>query len=181
MLIDQHIVATWDKAARGANSRVQRPRLAPAYPLPPYQAQPDTEMLLHSIAADTALQRRGPSEPRGPVETVAPITRRDWNRGDGVLDWLSHTDRIDISLSPPSSRLQTRWPAHLPRPLFALRPGDTARIEWNGRFATSLGGSVRSSYYAHHIYWLAFTDTPHERLFLDARPYKTIDLRAHIY
>jgi hypothetical protein len=181
MLIVQHIAETWDKAARGANSRARRPRLAPAYPLPPYEAPPGTEMLLHCIAANTALQRRGPSEAWGPVETIAPLSRRDWLRGHGELSWRSHADRIDIILSPPSGRLQTRWPAHLPRPLFALRPGDTARIEWSGRLATSLGGSVRSSYYAHHIYWLAFTDRPAERLFLDATPRKSIDLTAHIY
>ena len=181
MLIVQHIVATWDKATRGANSPVPRPRLATAYPMPPYQVPAGTEMLLHRIAADAEMQRRGLSEARGPVESIAPLTRRDWERGDGVLGWRAHADRIDISLSRPSSRLQTRWPAHLPSPLFALHPGDTARIEWNGRLATSLFGSVRSTYYAHHIYWLAFTDEPAERLFIDATPRKSIDLTAHIY
>jgi hypothetical protein len=69
-----------------------------------------------------------------------------------------------------------RWP-----PLFTLREGETARIDWNGRFRTSLFGSNRSSYYEQHIYWLALTGDPPPRLFLDATPRKHVDLRTEIY
>jgi len=72
----------------------------------------------------------------------------------------------------------SKWPAHLPSPLFTLHPGDTARIDWNGRFAF---GSNHSSYYEQHIYWLAMADAVEPRLFLDATPRKHVDLRGDIY
>ncbi len=183
MLVLQHIMARWDKATRGANSPVQRPRLAPAYALPAQDGGASTaaidgrtQMLLHQIHSGMVF-----GEP-GPTEAIGPIARADWLRGHPTLGWLAHPDRIDISLSNPSeNRLQTRWPAHLPSLLFALGPGETARIEWNGRFRTSLFVSNRATCYEQHIYWLAFTDEPSERLFLDAQPKKAIDLTTHIY
>lgn len=186
MLVLQHIMARWDKATRGANSPVQRPRLAPAYALPVPDAAKDggsggsspgtAEMLLHQVNSDMVF-----GEP-GPTEAIGLVTRAEWLRSHPALGWLAHPGRIDISLSNPSEyRLQTRWPAHLPRPLFALERGDTARIEWNGRFRTSLFGSNCATYYEQHVYWLAFVEAPTERLFLDAEPRKTVDLTTHIY
>jgi len=82
---------------------------------------------------------------------------------------------------PSAWRLQTKWPAFLPSPLFTLRPGDVARIDWNARLRRSTFGSNRASYYEQHLYWLALADTPHLRLFLDSRPRKHVDLRTEIY
>lgn len=182
MLVLQHIMARWDKATRGANSPVQRPRLAPVYPLPVPAAGKDgggggtAEMLLHRIQSDMIFGQPGPTE------SIGPIARADWLRAHPALGWLAHPDRVDITLSNPSfDRLQTPWPAHLPRPLFKLERGETARIEWNGRFRTSLFGSNRASYYEQHIYWLAFVEAAAERLFLDAEPRKVVDLTTHIY
>ncbi|WP_077147185.1 hypothetical protein [Sphingopyxis sp. KK2] len=179
MLVLQHIIARWDKATRGANGPVRRPRLAPVYALPAHDGgaiDGRTEMLLHQVHSDMIFGQPGPTE------SIGAIARADWLRSHPALGWLAHPDRVDIGLSNPSEhRLQTRWPAHLPRPLFALERGETARIEWNGRFRTSLFGSNRASYYEQHVYWLAFTDAPTERLFLDAQPKKVIDLTGHMY
>jgi hypothetical protein len=120
------------------------------------------------------------------VERSGPVTREEWHcggpNGDTVLDWHLHPGSVDIVLSRPSDyRLQTKWPAFLPSPLFALRPGDIARIDWNARLRMSTSGSNRSSYYEQHIYWLALTHAPEPRLFLDSAPRKHVDLRTEIY
>ena len=44
-----------------------------------------------------------------------------------------------------------------------------------------MSGHNRSTYYEQHLYWLAVTSEPRERLFLDADPKKSIDLRTEIY
>ena len=99
-----------------------------------------------------------------------------------MLDWHYRGGEADIVLSPPSPyRLQTKWPARLPSPLLTLRAGDVVRIDWNGRLRRSLFGSNRSSYYEQHTYWLALSDRPEPRLFLDAAPVKHVDLRTEIY
>jgi hypothetical protein len=120
------------------------------------------------------------------VERSGPVTREEWRldgpNGDTVLDWHLHPGSADIAISRPGgSRLQTKWPAFLPSPLFTLRPGDVARIDWNARLRRSAGDSNRSTYYEQHIYRLALTDTPDPRLFLDAAPRKHVDLRTGIY
>jgi hypothetical protein len=117
---------------------------------------------------------------------LGAVTREEWRLGgpnaDTVLDWHLHPNAADIVISRPGgSRLQTKWPAFLPSPLFTLRPGDVARIDWNARLRMSSGDSNRSSYYEQHIYWLALTDAPEPRLFLDATPRKHVDLRTEIY
>lgn len=117
---------------------------------------------------------------------AGPVTRESWRRGDPfadtVLDWHLHPGSADIVLSSPSvQRLQTKWPGFLPSPLFTLRWGETARIDWNGRLRMSTSGSNRASYYEQHIYRLALADAPHPRLFLDTEPRKHVDLRTEIY
>lgn len=179
MLIIQHIWSRWTKASRGTDvGRLQRPRLHEAYELPHSNEPADT--LLHEILA--VEEDRG----FGTEERLGPVTREEWARPQPwcatPLDWRVGKGLVEIVLSRPSEyRLQTKWPAHLPRPLFVLRPGDIARIDWNGRFRMSLFGSNRSSYYEHHIYWLALADAPMPRLFLDAEPRKHVDLRTEIY
>ena len=119
-------------------------------------------------------------------ESVSPITQEEWARARPhratPLGWHLRKGAADIRLTNPSEyRLRTKWPAFLPSPLFTLRPGETARIDWNGRLRMSLFGSNRSYYYEQHTYWLAFAAAPEPRLFLDARPKKHVDLRTEIY
>lgn len=176
MLVIQHIRHLWSKGSRGANTYA-RPILDRVYPLPEPSAveNPQQQALVHSISSDMW---------REPIvmESAGVLSHADWIASDSTLDWQLRGADVAITLRSPSRwRLQTGWPRWLPAPLFVLRPGETARIEWNGRFRYSLFGSNRSSYYEQHVYWLAVTDAPHERLFLDAKPRKDIDLRRHIY
>lgn len=177
MLVIQHIWTKWTKRSRGANSPLQRPRLLEAYPLP--RIDDGHRVVRHEIRA---LER----EKFERVEEFGPVEREQWERlqpyRDNALDWLLRERRADIIIRKPSQeRQQTKWPAYLPSPLFTLAEGETAKIEWNGRFISSMSGSNRATYYEQHVYWLAFTGEPTERLFLDAAPKKTIDLRTEIY
>lgn len=177
MLIVQHIWSRWTKESRGANARWPRPRLDEIYALPPGPA--DGEIWRHEI-------RAVPEENLEVAQAAGPIGREEWQHSRpwraNPLDWHLHKDRADIRLSNPSEyRLKTKWPAFLPSPLFSLRSGETARIDWNGRFRMSLFGSNRSFYWEQHIYWLAVAEAPTPRLFLDAKPKKHVDLRTEIY
>lgn len=176
MLIIQHIWTRWTKLSRGANSPLQRPRLAEAYPLP--EVPVGTDVFLHEIKA---LER----ENFAITQWAGPITRKEWKEGQwhqGVLlDWLQTGFDAEITLHKDTYRLQTKWPSFLPQPLFKVPLGETSRIDWNGRFRFSLFGSNRSSYYEQHCYWLAYAKDSDPRLFLDAQPRKHVDLRAHIY
>lgn len=180
MLILQHIWSRWTKGQRsGGDPRYyQRPKLEYAYPLPSVEA--GDEAYLHDIGTD--FLRRDIKAGEEIERMAGPITRDWWKQRDKVLDWRPRGKEVDIVLHHPSRwRMQTKFPAWLPSPLFTLRPGETARIEWNGRFRYSLFGSDRGSYYEQHVYWLALADNPGERLFLDAEPRKNIDYRRHIY
>jgi len=173
MLIIQHIWTIWTKKARGAAAPVRRPRLAEVYELPAMAGAGDA--LLHEIRA---IEWEGD----GIVERAGPVTREEWKTGlwnQGVrLEWHMKDGAAGIVLQKRSPALRTKWPAYLPSPLFALRPGETARIDWNGRLGF---GSNHSSYYEQHTYWLALADAPEPRMFLDARPKKHVDFRADIY
>jgi len=176
MLVVQHIWTRWTKAARGANAPLKRPRLDEAYALP--AATPSGDALLHDVRTleqeDFRIER-----------SFGAITRQEWKEAQwshgALLDWHLGKDGAQIVLQSDTSRRQTKWPAFLPSPLFTLRAGETARIDWNGRFRTSMGGSNRSSYYEQHTYWLALTEEADQRLFLDAEPRKHVDLRTEIY
>ena len=177
MLIIQDIWTKWTKATRGSHRPVQRPRLDEAYALPPIG--PGAGPVRHEIRA---LER----EAFEIVEIVGEIDRDGWTRQqpwrETPLDWRDRGDLVEIILRRPSDRRQqTKWPAHLPVPLFSLRLGETARIDWNGRFISSLSRYNRATYYEQHTYWLAVVREPHARLFLDAEPRKRIDLRTEIY
>ena len=180
MLIIQHIWTKWTKRSRGADAPIKRPRLDDAYMLPPAPGAPGAPgVLRHEIRA---LE----SERFELVETAGEISRQEWERQwphrNNALDWRIRGDEADIILKKPSEHTQqTKWPAHLPSPLFTLDMGETARIEWNGRFISSLSGYNRASYYEQHVYWLAVAEAPEPRLFLDAEPRKTIDLTTGIY
>lgn len=177
MLIIQNIWSRWTKAARGANSPLRRPRLDEAYALPPLE--PAGEVLWHELRAME-------TEGFAMIERIGPVSRDGWKRAQpyraAPLDWRLTGGAAEIRLLHPSEhRLRTKWPAHLPSPLFTLHAGETARIDWNGRFRSSLFGSSLAYYFEQHIYWLAVADAPHPRLFLDAQPRKHVDLRTEIY
>lgn len=175
MFIIQHIWTKWTKRSRGADAPLKRPRLAEAYPLP--DIGQSERVIRHDIRAleqeDFAL-----------IEELGPTSRDDWERlrpyRDNALDWRLRDGKAEIILVRPY-RLQTKWPAYLPKPLFTLNEGDVARIEWNGRFSASMSGQNRATYFAQHVYWLAVTALPERRLFLDTPPKKVIDLRTEIY
>jgi hypothetical protein len=177
MLIIQNIWSRWTKAARGANSRLRRPRTDEAYILPP--PAETGEVLWHELRAMEI-------EGFALVERIAPIDRDGWQRAQPhrstPLDWRPVRGGAEIRLVHPSKhRLRTKWPEFLPSPLFTLRSGETARIDWNGRFRSSMSGSNLAYYYEQHTYWLAIAETPDPRLFLDAQPRKHVDLRTEIY
>ena len=177
MLLIQHIWARWTKRSRGADTPLHRPRLADAYALPSF-AGPG-EVLWHEIRAIEGDEDFLMGEEKG------AITCEAWRKlqppRENALDWRRSEEEYEIVVKRPSERLQTKWPAVLPNPLFRLSRGESARIEWNGRFATSMSGRNRATYYEQHVYWLAFAERPSADLFLNAKPKKWIDLRAEIY
>lgn len=178
MLIIQHIWMRWTKQSRGANSRLERPRLEEAYPLPAPAGM--SEVMCHEIRAIEQDHGFALDQSFGPVDRESWRHPTVWHQE--VLDWRIRKDGIEISIGHPGGeRLQTKWPAFLPSPLFTLHPGDVARIDWNGRLRMSMGGSNRSTYYEQHLYWLALAEAPEPRLFLDAEPRKHVDLRTGIY
>jgi hypothetical protein len=177
MLIIQHIWTQWTKQSRGANARRVRPRLAEAYRLP--EMPTAGPVVRHEIRVLEA-------EDFAFIEQAGPTDRDAWPRlqphRNNALDWREKRGLFEIILAKPSEyRQQTKWPARLADPLFTLAEGETARIEWNGRFRTSMGGTNRSSYYEQHVYWLGVAALPSPRMFLDAQPKKRIDLRTGIY
>ena len=178
MLILQHIWTRWTKYSRGANSPLRRPRLDEAYRLPPHP-EPAGPVLYHEVRAIEA-------EGFELIERIGPVDRDGFQRAQPgratPLDWRLTRDGAEIRLSNPSEhRLRTKWPAFLPSPLFVLRSGESARIDWNGRFRTSLFGSNLAYYYEQHTYWLALAEAPEPLLFLEAKPRKHVDLRTEIY
>ena len=170
MLVVQHIWSRWDKASRGADAPVRRPRLRGAYPVP--SPEPSGPAIVHEIRD---IAREG-----GIFERAGPVEHADWPLAG--LSWDQRGEQHAFTLDDPSPyRRQTRWPGRLPSPLVVLAPGETVCIDWNARFRFSLFGSNRSSYYEQHRYWLANAPCVARDMFTDAKPRKHIDLRGHIY
>jgi hypothetical protein len=91
-------------------------------------------------------------------------------------------DGFELRLARPvSSMLTTAWPGHLPAPLFTGSVGEAVRIDWNGRFHASIGGSNRSYFFEEHTVWVALLDSPTDKALLELTPRKHIDLRTQIY
>ncbi|TFI59457.1 hypothetical protein E2493_04500 [Sphingomonas parva] len=175
-LIVQHIWMRWTKRSRGANAPLTRPRLQEAYRLPADQAG--------ALAAGVAWVHEIKA-----VEADGFEIRETFRAGSdkpGVVDLgvLKATPGIDywVSLHDPSPyRRRTKWPAKLPSPLFELRRGHVARIDWNGRFRMSTMGSNLSYYFEQHIYWLKIVGAPEHDPFTGVVPWKHVDLRTEIY
>jgi hypothetical protein len=77
--------------------------------------------------------------------------------------------------------LRTAWPGHLPAPLFTGGIGEAVRIDWNGRFRSSVFGSNRSFFYEEHTVWVALVENLTDDAILKLTPRKHIDLRTQIY
>jgi len=91
-------------------------------------------------------------------------------------------DGFEVRLDRPwPGMLDTRWPFMLPVPLFRGRVGEAVRIDWNGRFHSSLGGWDRSYFYEEHTVLVALLENPTDHALLDLVPRKHIDLRTQIY
>lgn len=91
-------------------------------------------------------------------------------------------NKFMVSLERPwSSLLTTKWPAFLPSPLFQGEVGESVRIDWNGRFHSSLFGSDRSYFYEEHAILVTLAAAPLDTTFLTLEPVKHIDLRTQIY
>ncbi len=102
----------------------------------------------------------------------------------GSLTWKAVADgAYALSLAPPMEGMRrTKWPEHLPRPLTMVRPGQSAVIDWNGRFQASLFGSNRSSFYEQHRLAAACVEGVVEAdLFLTLKPRKAFDFTTRIY
>ena len=177
MLIVQHIWSRWTKASRGADRPLQRPRLADSYPLPPASQAPGA--LLRHLAYFHEI--RSVESDRFEVrETIRNEMQTE--RSDGVLEVRWVNDGWLVFLDDPSPyRRQTKWPRVMPSPLFVLKFGKVALIDWNARFRFSLFGSNRSRYYEQHRYWLAELAEPEPDPFGDPEIWKHVDLRTEIY
>ncbi len=176
MLVIQHVWRRWTKATRGADKAAARLALAEAHPLPPGATG---NAWLHAV---WALERDGFAK----RERVGPVTADDWAHQEPAhaanLRWTLRDGGVDIGLLEPWPSLRvTPWPGHLPTPLLRVRAGEVVRIDWNGRFRSSAGGSDLSYFMDHHIYWLAVHAAPPPDLFTAAVPRKHVDLRTGIY
>lgn len=175
MLILQHAWSRWTKASRGAGAK--RPTLAPPYPLLLPPDAPASGVWRHEIRAleDEDFISRERSE---------AVTPDDWRREEphhpANLAWRQTAEGIDLTLTRPwPSMLTTAWPAHLPP--IPLSHGRIIRIDWNGRFHASSGGSNRAYFYEQHSYLLTLSDAPTADLFLAREPDKIVDLTTRIY
>jgi hypothetical protein len=176
VLIMQDTWLRWTKATRAALDA--GPRLAvPRVHLLPQLANEGT--LRHEVAAFEAngfdmLQRiRAIMDPAWAQDLpIRPDNVQARRRGDG----------FDVRLDRPfPGMLVTAWPGHLPAPLFTGGVGEAVRIDWNGRFRSSLGGSNRSYFFEEHTVWVALLDGPLDKSLLEITPRKHIDLRTQIY
>lgn len=166
----------WTKATRAAADAPARLKVARVHRLPQLS---NDGTLRHEIMAReedgfALVERiRAFGDPAwGEDRPLRPDNVRARRTGEG----------FEVRLERPwSGMLTTHWPAHLPAPLFRGQVGDAVRIDWNGRFHASLGGSNRSHFYEEHTVWIALLEAPTDHALLDLAPRKHIDLRTQIY
>lgn len=176
VLMIQDVWSRWTKASRAAADATTRLALSRVYRLPQLTGEAS---LRHEVAA---LEADG----FAPRELVRPIDDPAWDadrplRPDN-LRVRKVGDGFAVSLLRPwDSMLTTKWPAWLPSPLFEGQLGEALRIDWNGRFRSSAGGSNRSYFYEEHTIWVTLQVAPTDAVFLELAPIKHIDLRTTIY
>jgi hypothetical protein len=176
VLVMQDTWLRWTKASRAALDAAAR-LAVPRTHLLPQLANEGT--LRHEVAAFESdgfeqVQRiRAIGDPAWAQDLpIRPDNVGVRRRGDGFEVWLAR---------PFPSMLVTAWPGHLPSPLFTGALGEAVRIDWNGRFRSSIGGSNRSYFYEEHTVWVALLDSPLDKSLLGIVPRKHIDLRTQIY
>ena len=177
MLVIQNLWSQWTKSSRDAAAA--RPRLLEALPLPtPVGPPPPGQAWIHDV-------RRREDEGFELRTWSGWATQDDWSRMrfTNTLAWaLRAGGVVEVTLRPPSPNMrQTRWPDGLASPLYVLKPGETARILWNGRFRNSLFGSNRGSFYEEHLTLVAAANDPGPALFTAGSPDHAIDLTTRIY
>jgi hypothetical protein len=166
----------WTKASRAAADATARLAVPRVHLLPRLV---DEGTLRHEIAAleqngFEALQRiRAIDDPAWAQDLpIRPDNVGVRRRGEG----------FEVRLARPfPSMLVTAWPGHLPTPVFTGGVGEALRIDWNGRFRSSVGGSNRSYFYEEHTVWVALLENLLDKSLLDIVPRKHIDLRTQIY
>ncbi|QNA88625.1 hypothetical protein G4G28_09205 [Massilia sp. Dwa41.01b] len=179
VLMMQDVWFRWTKATRAAADAGTRLAVPRVHPLPQLTAEANEATIRHEVMVH---------ESNGfvPVHRVGRIKDPDWDRArpghpDNVVARASG-ERFIVSLQPPwASMLTTKWPAWLPSPLFEGGVGDSIRIDWNGRFRSSLFGSDRSYFFEEHTVWVTLVAAPTDGVFVGLEPGKHIDLRTQIY
>lgn len=176
VLMVQDVWSRWTKASRAAADAGTRLALPRAWPLPLLTGEASLRHEVAALEQDGFAPRqlvRGLDDPAWAHDRpMRPDNLKVWRTGGGFA----------VSLFRPwDSMLTTRWPAWLPSPLFEGRLGGALRIDWNGRFRSSVSGSNRSYFYEEHTVWITLQGAPVDSTFLTLEPVKHIDLRTTIY
>jgi hypothetical protein len=176
VLVMQDTWLRWTKASRAAADATARLAVPRVHLIP----QLDNDgTLCHEIAA---LEDNGFEE----VHRVRPFKDPAWGQDRPIrpdnIRAQRRGDSFDVRLDRPfSSMLRTAWPGQLPVPLFTGGIGEAVRIDWNGRFRSSVHGSNRSFFYEEHTVWVALLEHLSDDAIMQLTPRKHIDLRTQIY
>ena len=83
------------------------------------------------------------------------------------LEWRGSAREIEIGLHRPGG-LRSDWKTvyHAPEWQFTLRPGQTARVQWDGRFGRR---GALDPCFEDHVYWIGVGD-PAAAMFRDRAP-----------
>ena len=176
VLMIQDVWSRWTKASRAAGDAVARLAVPRVHRLPLLTGD---ATIRHEVAV---LETAG-FEPR---HLVRPWDDPAWDHDKPMRPDNLRVRRVGARftvalLTPWESMLTTKWPGWLPATLFEGALGDSVRIDWNGRFRSSIGGSNRSYFYEEHTIWVTLQTAPADTSFLALEPVKHIDLRTTIY
>lgn len=176
VLMIQDVWSRWTKASRAAADAGVRLAVPRVHSLPLLTGD---STIRHEVAA---LEEHG-FEPRHLVRRMDdPAWAHDCPaRPDNLKAWRVGEGFAVSLFRPWNSMLTTKWPAWLASSLFEGGLGDAVRIDWNGRFRSSIGGSNRSYFYEEHTIWVTLQAAPTDATFLALDPIKHIDLRTMIY
>jgi hypothetical protein len=176
VLMVQDVWSRWTKASRAAADAGVRLAVPRVHRLPLLTGD---ATIRHEVAA---LEENG-FEPRQLVRALDdPAWAHDHPLRPDNLRVRRVGERFEVTLLKPwDSMLTTKWPGWLPSPLFEGGLGDAVRIDWNGRFRASIGGSNRSYFFEEHTILVTLQAAPTDATFLTLAPVKQIDLRTTIY
>lgn len=176
VLMIQDVWSRWTKASRAAADATARLAVPRVHRLPLLSGDA-------TIRHEVALLETDGFEPRHLVRSLNdPAWAHDMPARPDYLRVRRVGEGFAVSLLPPWDSMRvTKWPAWLPSPLFEGGLGEAVRIDWNGRFRTSIGGSNRSYFYEEHTIWVTLQAAPTDATFLTLEPVKHIDFRTRIY